>query len=114
MYKRQGLAGIRAVDGTTGYRSLVIQPKLVGDLTSVTGRYETPHGVARSEWTTVDGRFTLAVVVPPNTAAEVWVPLRGGHFVRVPDRAELLRVDGDHAVYRAPSGAFTFVSVAGT
>jgi len=109
-----GLAGIRAVDGTTGYRSLVIQPKLVGDLTSVTGRYETPHGVARSEWTTVDGRFTLAVVVPPNTAAEVWVPLRGGHFVRVPDRAELLRVDGDHAVYRAPSGAFTFVSVAGT
>jgi len=102
------LVGIRSA--ATAYRSLVIRPKVVGDLTSVEGTYETPHGTARSEWSKVDGRFTLTVVVPPNTGAEVWVPLLGGHIVRAPDRAEFDRVDGDYAVYRAPSGSFTFVT----
>ena len=49
-----GLAGIREADGSTAYRRLVIQPKLVGDLTSVQGSYRTPHGVARSAWTKGD------------------------------------------------------------
>jgi alpha-L-rhamnosidase len=105
-----GLAGIRKAGGSTAYRSLVFQPKVVGDLTFVEGDYETPQGVARSEWAIADGRFTLRVVVPPNTTAEVWVPLRGGHVVQAPHRAEFDRVDGDYAVYRAPSGSFRFVA----
>lgn len=109
-----GLAGIREADSSTAYRSLVVQPKVVGDLTSVKGSYETPHGVARSEWVRSDGRFTLTVVVPSNTGAEVWVPLQGGRVAQAPHRADLVRVDGDYAVYRTPAGAFTFVTVAGT
>ena len=35
----EGLAGIRAAGGSTAYRELVIQPKVVGDLTSVEGSY---------------------------------------------------------------------------
>lgn len=107
-----GLTGIRSGDGSIAYRSLVIQPKTVGDLTFVEGSYQTPHGVARSKWTKADNRFTLTVVVPANTTAEVWVP-RGGHVVRAPHRAEFVRVDGDYAVYRTPSGTFTFVTVPG-
>jgi alpha-L-rhamnosidase len=105
-----GLAGIRAGDGAVAYRTLVIQPKIVGDLTSVKGSYQTPHGVARSEWTRTDRWFKLTVGVPTNTAAEVWVPLRGGRVVGKPHRAEFLRVDGDAAVYRVPSGTFVFVT----
>jgi alpha-L-rhamnosidase len=105
-----GLAGIREADGSTAYRSLVIQPKVVGDLTFVEGSYETPHGVVRSEWTKADGRFRLTVTVPANTTAEVWVPLHGGRVVQDPDRAEFVRVDGDYAVYRVPSGSFAFAT----
>jgi alpha-L-rhamnosidase len=106
-----GLAGIREADGSIAYRSLVIQPKVVGDLAFVKSSYKTPQGVARSEWTRADGRFTLAVEVPSNTAAEVWVPTLGGRVVLQPDRAQFVRVDGDFAVYRVGSGSFTFASV---
>ena len=83
---------------------------MVGDLTSVQGSYETPQGLVRSAWTRTDRWFKLTVGVPANTAAEVWVPLRGGRVVGQPHRATLLRVDGDHAVYRVPSGTFVFVT----
>jgi alpha-L-rhamnosidase len=106
-----GLAGIRAADGSVAYRSVVIQPKVVGDLTFVKGGYQTPQGLVRSEWTRPQGRFGLTVAVPANTTAEVWVPLLGGRVVHTPSRAEFVRSDGDYAVYRVGSGSFTFTTV---
>ncbi|MET8151504.1 family 78 glycoside hydrolase catalytic domain [Actinoplanes sp. NPDC049668] len=104
------LAGIRAADGATAYRELVIQPRIVGDLTSVRGSYATPQGLARTEWTRADGRLRLAVTIPPNTTAEIWVPTTDGAVTRTPHRARFLRTDGAHAVYRAPSGSYTFTT----
>ncbi|MGQ5260960.1 family 78 glycoside hydrolase catalytic domain [Micromonospora sp. ZYX-F-536] len=103
-----GLAGIRAADGSVAYRDLVIQPKLAGDLTFVKGSYTTPAGVARSEWSRSDHRFRLSVTVPTNTTAQVWVPLQGGRVVEASQRADFVRTDGDHAVYRVGSGAHSF------
>ena len=100
-----GLGGIRP--GTTGYGSLVIQPKPVGDLRYVRSSYETPQGIARSSWSRTGHRFTLTVTVPANTTAEVWVP--GGH-VGAPSRATFQRVAGEYAVYSVPSGQFTFTA----
>ncbi|GAA1037996.1 hypothetical protein GCM10009557_52850 [Virgisporangium ochraceum] len=101
-----GLAGIRA--GSVAYRSLVVQPKVVGDLTHVKGSYRTPQGMARTEWTRGDGRFRLTVTVPTNTTAEVRVPTLGGRPGPTPDRATFTGVDGGYAVYRVPSGMYTF------
>jgi alpha-L-rhamnosidase len=105
-----GLGGIRA--GTGAYGSLVIQPKVVGDLTRVDSSYETPQGTARSAWTRTGGRFTLDVTVPANTTAEVWLPA-GSEPVTVPARATLVRTDGGHAVYSVPSGRFVFTARTG-
>jgi alpha-L-rhamnosidase len=105
-----GLAGIREASGSTAYRQLVIQPKVVGDLTFVMGSYATPQGFARSEWTKRDQRFRLTVDIPANTGAEVWVPTQGRPALVVPHRATFLRTDGNYAVYRVPSGSFTFVA----
>jgi alpha-L-rhamnosidase len=65
----------------------------------------------RSEWTKEDGRFTLTVAVPPNSTAEVWVPLLGGRIAHQPHRAEFVRMDGDYALYRVGSGSFTFTTI---
>jgi alpha-L-rhamnosidase len=102
-----GLAGIRAAEGSLAYRELVFQPKVVGDLTFARGSYQTPHGLARSGWTKREGLFRLTVTVPPNTSAEVWAPTQGGS-TRASHRARFVRLDGDYAVYRVPSGTFTF------
>ena len=105
-----GLAGIRAAEGTTAYRELVIQPKVVGDLRFVKGSYTTPQGTARSEWTRTGDRLRLTVTVPPNSTAEVWVPTLGGRVADAPRRAQFLRADAGYAVYRAPSGTYTFTT----
>jgi alpha-L-rhamnosidase len=101
-----GLAGIR-VNGT---RSVVVQPKVVGDLTHVKGSYQTAKGTVRSEWSKKDRLLRLTVEVPPNTTAEIWVPAEGGRVVAKPDRAEFLRTEAGYAIYRAGSGSFTFVA----
>ncbi|MBW6439061.1 glycoside hydrolase family 78 protein [Actinoplanes hulinensis] len=103
-----GLAGIRAADGTVAYRDLVIQPKVVGDLTFVKGHYTTPQGTLRSEWKRDGDRLRLTVTVPPNTTAQVWVPTLGGRVAGTPRRATFLRDEDGYAVYRVPSGTYSF------
>jgi alpha-L-rhamnosidase len=71
------LAGIGQAPGSVGYRKLLIAPAVVGDLTHVEGRYRTPYGEVRSEWTRTDGDIRLTVTVPPGSTAEVHVPGSG-------------------------------------
>jgi len=66
----------------------------------------------RSEWVRADRRFTLAVTIPPNTTAEVRVPVQAGQRVIAPGRARFDRVDAGYAVYRVPPGTYTFATVA--
>ena len=102
-----GLGGIRP--GANAYRTLVIQPKPIGDLRYVRTSYETPQGTARSSWKRTDGRFVLDVTVPANTTAEVWL-LTGDGRTTAPSRATFVRVEKDYTVYTVPSGRFTFTS----
>ncbi|MEJ3750840.1 family 78 glycoside hydrolase catalytic domain [Actinomycetes bacterium KLBMP 9797] len=104
-----GLVGIRA--DSVGYRKLVFQPKVVGDVTFAKGSYRTPAGEARAEWRKGDRWFRLTVTVPTNTGAEVWVPTLGGRVVGEPDRADFVRLDGGYAVYRVASGTHSFTAV---
>lgn len=106
-----GLAGIRAADGAVAYRRLVVRPRPVGDLTHVTGSYTTPQGTVRSAWTRTGQRFTLTVTIPPNTTAEIHVPVDGARVVAVPPRARHDRDDAGHAVYQVPTGTYTFSTV---
>jgi alpha-L-rhamnosidase len=105
-----GILGIREAAGSTAYRKLVFQPKIVGDLTFAKGSYRTPAGEARAEWHKGDHGLRLTVTVPTNTGAEVWVPTLGGRVTGVPGRADFVRVDGGYAVYRVASGTYTFTS----
>ncbi|WP_433462332.1 family 78 glycoside hydrolase catalytic domain [Spirillospora sp. CA-128828] len=68
------LAGIRQAPGSTGYRRLVVDPAVVGGLTSASATRRTPFGEVRSSWTLEDGVVTLRVTVPPGSSAEVHVP----------------------------------------
>jgi alpha-L-rhamnosidase len=103
-----GVAGIRA--GSSAYGSLVFQPKPVGDLTGASGSYETPQGTARSSWVKKDGRLSLAVTVPANTRAEVWIPANSRRDVVASGRATFQRIDGAYAVYAVPAGPHTFTT----
>ncbi|MEV5517874.1 family 78 glycoside hydrolase catalytic domain [Streptomyces flaveolus] len=103
-----GLAGIRQTPGSTGYRTLVVDPRIVGDLTHIDGAYQTPYGDAVSQWTLKDGTFRLTVQIPPNTTAEVYLPKGSRSAQEVPRDAHYQRSEGDRSVYKIASGLYRF------
>jgi alpha-L-rhamnosidase len=105
-----GLAGIRQAAGSVAYRKLVIDPRVVGDLTHVEGSYQTPAGTVASEWRRKHGAFRLDVVVPPNTTAEVRLPTGGRKAQSAPKGARFVGIEGDRAVYSIPSGSYRFTA----
>ena len=108
----RGLAGIRQERGSAGYRKLVIDPRVAGDLTHVEGRYATPSGEVTSAWIRTHDRFRLEVEVPPNTTAQVRLPTGGRKPHGTPRGATFLGVEGDRAVYSVPSGSYEFIAPA--
>jgi alpha-L-rhamnosidase len=105
-----GLAGIRQARSSVGYRDLVIDPRVVGDLTHVEGSYQTPYGEVASQWTLKEGTFRLKVQVPPNTSAEVRVPIGGQASHDTPKGATFRGIEGDRAVYTVPAGTYDFTA----
>jgi alpha-L-rhamnosidase len=73
-------AGIRLGDDPA-YRSFRIEPVPGGGLMWTAGAHESPYGRIESSWSIGDGMFSLEVLVPPGTTAELVMP--GGPVERV-------------------------------
>ncbi|WP_329131116.1 family 78 glycoside hydrolase catalytic domain [Streptomyces sp. NBC_00670] len=101
------VAGLDQTADSVGYRELLIDPAVEGDLTSASGSYRTPYGLARTDWKRDADEFRLTVDVPAGSTAEVHVPLLGGH-AHAPKGAHLVRTGDTEAVYRIGSGHWTF------
>jgi alpha-L-rhamnosidase len=86
----------------------------------VNASHDTMYGPARSAWTLKDGRFELAVEVPPNTRATVRLPkaqlasvTEGGQAVAKGNGITGSRQDGDSAVVDVGSGEYRFAYAVG-
>lgn len=73
-----GLAGIRQQEDGIAFDKIEIRPEVVGNVHSAEGMYDSPYGVIRSSWKKDDHRFELAVEIPPNTQAKVYLPVQVG------------------------------------
>ena len=72
MYKV--IAGINPVDTAPGYKSILIAPRPGGSLTHAQASLKTLYGSIGSSWKLDNGNFTLDIVIPNNTNAEVILP----------------------------------------
>jgi len=109
------LAGIKS--GTNGYKTSVIKPYPLGDLTSVSGTINTVRGLVGSTWERTVDSFTLTVTVPVNTSAVIYVPKSGSGALResgvaaelapgvfsVTDELEYWKVDVGSGIYQFES-----------
>jgi alpha-L-rhamnosidase len=57
-----------------GYKNILIQPVIGAGLTWANTRFNSTRGLITTAWTNVNGAFTLDVVIPPNTSAQICVP----------------------------------------
>ncbi len=111
------LAGIGGDPAGPGFQRIIIKPQPVGDLTWARASYDSIRGRIVSEWRKESGRFTLRVVIPPNTTATVFVPATSAAAVRESGRnlekaegVRFLRMDGDCAVLAVESGEYRFAA----
>ncbi len=70
------LAGIRPA--APGFKKIVIQPTVVGDLTWVKAHFDSPYGRIVSDWKIEGNKLTMDVTVPANTTATIVVPGKNG------------------------------------
>lgn len=68
----RSLLGINAT--APGFEKFEIKPQPAGDLTWAKGSYRSIKGKIESGWRIEGNQFTLAVSVPPNTKASIWMP----------------------------------------
>jgi alpha-L-rhamnosidase len=72
-----GLAGINQSVSSVGYKSIIIRPEAVGNITFVKGSYNTPYGTIRSEWKKDNNEFSMDIEIPANTTATIYLPATG-------------------------------------
>jgi alpha-L-rhamnosidase len=70
----EGLAGIRPDPAKPGFKNVIIQPAIVGDITWVKAHHDGPYGRISVAWTREAGGLVLDVVIPPNSSATVLLP----------------------------------------
>lgn len=111
------LAGIGTDPSAPAFKRIIIDPQPVGDLTSVSASYDSIRGMIVSRWTKTDGVFRLAVSLPPNSTATVYIPAHSPDRVTVDGKiaartagVELLRQEKGRAVFEVGSGRWEFQS----
>ena len=109
------IAGLRPLPEAPGWKRFRIAPRPGGGLTRAAASVETPHGQASSAWRIDGGRLLLAVGIPPNTRAEVVLPVHDASHVLLDGEPivhqDLARVgsSGDgRPVVTLPSGRYEF------
>ena len=111
------LAGIECDPAGPGFKKIIIQPAVVGDLTWVKGSYDSIRGRIVSDWKREGNRFTLDVTIPANTTATVWVPakqpgevMEGNTPAARSQGVKFLRREEGRSLYQVGSGRYMFQS----
>jgi alpha-L-rhamnosidase len=111
----EDLGGIRADDAAVGFHRIIIQPKIVGDLTHAEARYHSVRGLIACQWRIEAGRLRMNATVPVNTTATVYVPTsdldsvtEGGKPAATAPGVRRLPSQGGAAVFLVGSGQYQF------
>jgi alpha-L-rhamnosidase len=114
----EGLGGLRPDQAHPGFKHFTLRPGLVKGVDWVKCGYRSPYGRIISNWKREDGKLTLAVTIPPNTTATVYIPADNEGLVLESDHpaaeavgVKFLRMENHHAVYAVGSGVYDFTSL---
>ena len=111
----KALAGINLDPAAPAFRHIIIKPNVVGDLTSAKASYDSVRGRIVSDWRIDKDGFRLAVTIPANTTATVYLPAidpskitEGKQPAASAEGVKFLRVEDDRALFEVGSGTYEF------
>lgn len=113
-----GLAGIQQTADSKGYRHILINPGVVGDITWVDAAYKSINGEITCKWKIDNGNFSLEVIIPGNTTATIVFPnadpgkiVDGVTPIATSASIKNIHVDGNKTYFDITSGKYYLVSV---
>ncbi len=115
------LAGIRM--GSVGFKTIVLQPHVLGDLTSARATHDSVHGRIESDWKIENQVFRWKVSVPANTSATVMVPCESKDQTAITESGQpigkvagirALPPEKGYAVFAVGSGNYNFACPSGS
>jgi len=112
------LAGIQPGPSAPSFKKILIDPAIVGDLNWVKAKYDSVHGSISTEWKRDATTFALAVTIPPNTTATVYLPAEspdevnesGIRVAKIPG-VKFLHLENQNAVFEVGSGTYQFTVI---
>jgi len=109
------IAGMDTYDSMPGYKKISIKPHIGGGLTDVAADYETNYGKLSSRWQIINGKFAMAVEIPANTTAKIYIPAsgvesvtEGGKTLNAVSDLKISGKDGDYVIVNVGSGIYNF------
>jgi alpha-L-rhamnosidase len=110
------LGGIRQEENSTAYKSIVIKPEIVGNLTSAKTSFKSPYGEIRSQWTKTGNSIILNLTIPSNTTALVYLPAQPGSLIREGKKniaevkdIQMIGEENGEKICRIGSGTYSFI-----
>ncbi|SFA38392.1 Alpha-L-rhamnosidase N-terminal domain-containing protein [Pedobacter suwonensis] len=70
-----GVGGIRQDENSVAFNRIKIYPEVVGDLTTATTSYQSAYGKIATDWKKTADGFEIAINIPVNTTAVVYIPV---------------------------------------
>jgi alpha-L-rhamnosidase len=110
------VAGIDSYESQPGYRRIVLNPHIGGDLTNATASLQTYYGTISSGWKKQDGQLVWEVEIPANTTATLYIPAKTVEAVKENNVAlseakemKVLKDENGNIVVETGSGKYHFV-----
>jgi alpha-L-rhamnosidase len=101
-----GAAGIQLDEAQPGYKHFTLAPQFTKRLSHVKATLDTPYGVISSYWHVENDQMVYDVTVPPNTTAELVLPV-SARDVRQGGQA-VAGTDGNATKLALAAGAYRF------
>jgi alpha-L-rhamnosidase len=109
------MAGLDTDESQPGYKKITIAPQPGGNINQASAQLETLYGLAGSDWKIDHGKFTLNVIIPPNTTALVKLPAaekdqvtEGGIVLKEVKGIDGLTAKGNDVELKLGSGRYKF------
>jgi alpha-L-rhamnosidase len=110
------IGGIRPDMSAPGFKKIIINPNIIGDLTWNKTSYNSLYGKIISNWElTSNNACKMTVRIPCNTSAEIYLPSRdignifeNGKPIKTVKQLKFLRTDNEKMVFEAGSGIYDF------
>lgn len=111
----KGIGGVRSDPNNYGYKSFIIKPAIVGDLSYANTTTESAYGTIVSNWKKTKSGIEMHIEIPVNSSAIVYVPAQKASSVTESNKSaseaegvEFLRMEDKTAVYKVQAGHYDF------